>query len=495
MLRSDHARLFLVWTVILGTTLLAVVGQSMRHDDASETPAAASATSDAAPVVPVTLKAEVEGRLTMALDVLRRFGPGVTSSQVLEAAEALARADAPFASRVAYAVLVGEVEGTGSGLGRLGDLKAQTDAESRLLAEVESRMRRLAESEAADAQSAKADAETETDAETEPDAQTRADTGREAADVDRVLGYFARLLDPEDRSAARAEGMPLLIALVAAGLWYLVAFLAGLVVLIALAALLVLGRIKPRLRPAEPRGKAIVLGEAFAAWIVAFLASNLILAVVVEALPDHPAVPLALSLVAFFASLAVIPVVASLRGISFAELRGLVGLHAGRGLVVESLHGVACYVGAVPLLVVGLVVYLALATLWRHMTGAESAPSHPAIEQLVSAGPLGIALLFALASVAAPIVEEIAFRGLLYGHVRGIALRTNRFLSAGLAAVVSSLIFAVIHPQGVLFVPALGGLAVGFCIYREVRGSLVAPMVAHAIQNAVTLSIALLVLA
>jgi membrane protease YdiL (CAAX protease family) len=57
------------------------------------------------------------------------------------------------------------------------------------------------------------------------------------------------------------------------------------------------------------------------------------------------------------------------------------------------------------------------------------------------------------------------------------------------AALVSSFIFAVIHPQGVLFVPALGGLAVGFCLYREVRGSLIAPMVAHGINNAVTLAL------
>ena len=66
-----------------------------------------------------------------------------------------------------------------------------------------------------------------------------------------------------------------------------------------------------------------------------------------------------------------------------------------------------------------------------------------------------------------------------------------RVASALVAALVSSFIFAVVHPQGVLFVPALGGLAVGFCIFRELRGSLIAPMVAHGINNAVTLTIGL----
>jgi len=487
MLRSDHARLFLVWAVILGTTLLAVVGQSVRQDELTTQASEAATARAEARVDPVPLEAELAGRLTLAMDTLRSFGPGVASSQVLEAAEALDRSDAPFASRVAYAVLVGEVDGPEPGIEHLRALETRGDAETRLVAEVESRMRRLAALE-------QPAAESESESESPPAISTSTDTLGDAAEIERVLGYFARLLDPEDRSAARAEGMPLALALVAVGFWYLLAFLGGLVVLTVLAALLVLGRVKPRLEPADPRSKAIVLGEAFAAWIAVFLASNVVLAFAVEALPDHPAVPISLSLVAFFASLAVIPVVASLRGTSFAELRALVGLHAGRGFVVESLHGIACYVSAVPLLVVGLVVYFLLATLWRLVTGAESTPSHPAVEQLASAGPLGIVLLFALASVAAPIVEEIAFRGLLYGHIRGVALRAHRLVSAGIAAVASSFIFAVIHPQGVLFVPALGGLAVGFCIYREVRGSLVAPMVAHAIQNAVTLSIALLVL-
>jgi membrane protease YdiL (CAAX protease family) len=53
-------------------------------------------------------------------------------------------------------------------------------------------------------------------------------------------------------------------------------------------------------------------------------------------------------------------------------------------------------------------------------------------------------------------------------------------------------IFAAIHPQGLLFVPALGGLAVGFCLYREMRGSLIAPMVAHGINNAFTLALGLM---
>jgi len=145
----------------------------------------------------------------------------------------------------------------------------------------------------------------------------------------------------------------------------------------------------------------------------------------------------------------------------------------------------------VPFLAFGLGVYALLSILRELLFGGGAQPSHPAVEQLGSAGPAGVGLLFLLAAVVAPIVEEIAFRGVLYGHLRGVVSPRIRVASALVAALVSSFIFAVVHPQGVLFVPALGGLAVGFCIFRELRGSLIAPMVAHGINNAVTLTIGL----
>jgi membrane protease YdiL (CAAX protease family) len=143
------------------------------------------------------------------------------------------------------------------------------------------------------------------------------------------------------------------------------------------------------------------------------------------------------------------------------------------------------------MLAVGLVVYAILTWIARSFDGAAEPPSHPVVDLLSEPTAFRVVMLFLIASVAAPIVEEIAFRGMLYGHLRGTVAPRIRLLSVLIAAVVSSVVFAIIHPQGVLFVPALGGLAVGFCIFRELRGSLVAPMVAHGINNAVTLTIGL----
>jgi membrane protease YdiL (CAAX protease family) len=49
---------------------------------------------------------------------------------------------------------------------------------------------------------------------------------------------------------------------------------------------------------------------------------------------------------------------------------------------------------------------------------------------------------------------------------------------------VVSLVFAAIHPQGWVAIPVLGSIALILAALREYRGSLIAPMTAHALNNA-----------
>ena len=70
----------------------------------------------------------------------------------------------------------------------------------------------------------------------------------------------------------------------------------------------------------------------------------------------------------------------------------------------------------------------------------------------------------------------------------------GRVVSSILAIGISSVIFAGIHPQGFIFVPVLGGLAVAFCIMREWRGSINPGMVAHAINNTVMITLNIILL-
>ena len=100
-------------------------------------------------------------------------------------------------------------------------------------------------------------------------------------------------------------------------------------------------------------------------------------------------------------------------------------------------------------------------------------------------GPLGLAVVLLLGSITAPFVEELFFRGVLFGLVR----RRRSLLEA---YVVSGALFAAAH-----LVPArmnaaqMAGLAIGIFVLGSVlawayqrTGSLYPGMLAHALNNA-----------
>ena len=104
-------------------------------------------------------------------------------------------------------------------------------------------------------------------------------------------------------------------------------------------------------------------------------------------------------------------------------------------------------------------------------------PVNPAQFETMSAVlPLDKALVFLTAAVAAPIVEETMFRGLLYSALR------PRLGVAG-AAMLSAAVFALVHPTlpgGFLPIWAIG---VALALVYERRGSLLPGMVLHGIHN------------
>lgn len=110
-------------------------------------------------------------------------------------------------------------------------------------------------------------------------------------------------------------------------------------------------------------------------------------------------------------------------------------------------------------------------------------PSHAVAEQLANATPLTYLLLFLVAAVFAPILEEIVFRGWLF---QGLTTRTGK---VALSIFISGITFAVIHPQGPILYPALAwiGAMGAFLTYRT--ASLVPAMVMHALHNATVLLI------
>jgi membrane protease YdiL (CAAX protease family) len=93
--------------------------------------------------------------------------------------------------------------------------------------------------------------------------------------------------------------------------------------------------------------------------------------------------------------------------------------------------------------------------------------------------------VFFVASIVAPIVEETMFRGVLYRYLREATSRLRPALSVIFSALVVSFLFAVIHPQGFLAVPALMGLALAFTLMREWRDTLLPAAIAHGLNNGV----------
>jgi hypothetical protein len=114
-------------------------------------------------------------------------------------------------------------------------------------------------------------------------------------------------------------------------------------------------------------------------------------------------------------------------------------------------------------------------------------PGHPIVKQLGGAGWLQYLQVLVLASVVAPIVEETMFRGVLYRHVRDATARLGYGWSVLFSALLTSFVFAVVHPQGLIAIPLLMALAFMFCLLREWRGTLIPGMVAHGVSNALVL--------
>lgn len=107
---------------------------------------------------------------------------------------------------------------------------------------------------------------------------------------------------------------------------------------------------------------------------------------------------------------------------------------------------------------------------YHPLGGMTATNTHPAIR----------AALFFAAAIGAPILEEIFFRGALFGSLR----RRFRFWPA---ALVSSAFFAILHPQLPLgFIPIFA-LAIGFAALTEWRRSLIPNMVAHAVNNSLAM--------
>lgn len=171
-------------------------------------------------------------------------------------------------------------------------------------------------------------------------------------------------------------------------------------------------------------------------------------------------------------------------------LAGVLAWLAGRGRLSWRLLGPVRprwgHVGAGVLVGVAgfLTVTLALALLLA-LLGPVEPPQQALLEALTRGGATTVLVVVA-AVVMAPVVEEVVFRGLLFQAL-------HRRVGLWPAALLSAAFFTAVHVEVTqpLYSGGLLALGVLFALTLARTGSLIVPIVAHAVYNAITVTLAL----
>lgn len=205
-----------------------------------------------------------------------------------------------------------------------------------------------------------------------------------------------------------------------------------------------------------------------------------------------------------YSSAVVIPLLwPLLRGVRWKDFRRSLGLHRGRGIWREIGAGIFGYTGVIAIASIGIFLTLILTAVvglvgahfadpeslsqGAEMAGEPGPHTHPIVGWVYTGGWGQRLFCLFLAAGFAPVFEELFFRGALHRYLRG---RFHFFASA----LLTGLIFAALHPQGWMGVPALAAIGIGFSLLREWRDSLIGPMVAHSLNNGILVTMLFLAL-
>lgn len=302
------------------------------------------------------------------------------------------------------------------------------------------------------------------------------------------LGFCGELLlnPPGSKTVRRLEltneSKTMTIVAVVGVIMAILFFLFGIVALLFILTYVLTGSSPSRFVATEDHTNVYV--ETFALWLIAFFGVQILvqrlelLKTIDQQMIANP--------IFFFGSLLVLlwPV---LRGISVSQMLADIGW-TRKHFVRNTFLSVPAYAAWLPAVLVGFFfVFVLMGVAPLPTTAGEfsvpAMPGHP-IQQVLSNGNMiaWITVIIA-ACVAAPIVEETMFRGVLYRHLRGLTMKHGLTISILASATINGVIFASLHPQGILAVPLLTTLAIGFSLVREWRNSLWTSILMHAFNN------------
>ena len=438
--RRPRVSIIILWAVILGLASVVVFGNAM---------------SSGATIYQKMVEDErvkMVSMLLVQMKSLERAGPAssLVRDQVGYLIKQMEDESRTPEDKVRTAILAGETLGEKEGLERLSGISGITNPATQL-----------------DIQSIRAIYEAGPDA-----------LPSDARDgLVRRHGYLGRLAlargvppDQEPRKSLEAEALRFTMRLTLVGAGLIVLMVLSVAAFLVAAVWLLRGKIRPAYVPSTS-GSGVFL-ETFALYLVLYVILGTVLRFIGT-----------LSVQWTWTALLILPIVwmwAALRGTSAEERRHAFGWHRGKGVFKEIAAGVGGYLAGLVIVACGIMVTVILI----RVSGVRAAS--PIVQEL-SGGPWRLVGLYALACIFAPIMEETMFRGALFHHLR------QRWGWAVSAFLVSG-IFAMLHPQGWVAVPALGAIAIVLAGLREWRGSLIASMTAHACSNFLVLTLALILL-
>lgn len=427
---------------------------------------------------------QLEGRFLVGSNLLARdLGPEFHKGFREGLQQSQTDGHGPISQRLQAIAAAGEISGPDQALHAVRSLRDEVETSVHDLTPEEDRLLRLTESLFA-----------KTQAKQDPNTDFKPD---DRDFLIRQLGWSGRLiLAPEDLSPperrlpviqpARRFALILCLVLFGGSLGLLI----GCASIIMFFPMIALGWSRFGLPPGSRAGNAAAHGvylEAFAVWLAVFQLGSFLLA----QLPLGKMVFLGLGL-NFLGSMFIGILWPLLRGIPWSVLRTDIGWTKGAGILVEPFFAVVGYLMTLPLLGFGLLLTILSMAIAGSLAPPEVAadpfapiplPMHPIVVWVAGGDRFVMFQVVLLACVLAPLIEETMFRGFLYRYLRDASRWTGPAFSFLFSVLLNSFIFAAIHPQGPFAIPPLMAIACGLTLLREWRGSLIAPMIAHGLNN------------
>jgi membrane protease YdiL (CAAX protease family) len=396
----------------------------------------------------------------------------------------------PYEQRLCYTILVNEIEGVEAAQEHFKKTDERAEAANLELTEDQKQLRQTVETLLENYQ-----------------AGDKTNTNITDGDKNQLkdkLGWLGSLAlvpagtpDESERAALLSEAQKnMLMWFVAFGIG-LFATIIGIGVAIALIAFLASGNLKPVFQQRSANHN--IYAETFAIWMAIFFGGQLGFPLVLMGLGiTNQAILMSSTLVVFFGSLIALAW-PSLRGISFSQTCEDIGWTKANPFF-ETVASSATYLATLPVMFAAVILVTVLMAIALPAPSPEvfttgAGPSHPIQEYVAEGGWFLIGFVFVSACIAAPIVEETMFRGVLYHHLRGLTGgNLGRWLSVTISCLLNSFLFAAIHPQGIFGIPMLMTLAIGFSLLREWRGSLLGPVLMHGLNNFLVTSVLFLLM-